>query len=62
MIKVLEILKRKYVFSEKYIKFIESIFVSIGTPYIPPFEVTHAQRFCLVFEACTYVGHGRYEV
>ena len=34
MIKVLEILKRKYVFSEKYIKFIESIFVSIGTPYI----------------------------
>ena len=33
MIKVLEILKRKYVFSEKYIKFIESIFVSIGTPY-----------------------------
>ena len=32
MIKVLEILKRKYDFSEKYIKFIESIFVSIGTP------------------------------
>ena len=46
MIKVLEILKRKYVFSEKYIKFIESIFVSIGTPY---FNGSLSSFFWLLF-------------